>query len=197
MKDTVVPENNDPNAELDPETPETPAPEADPAPEPEADEVVLDPDDPEFDREKALEKIRKLNSEQKNQRDKTKAQEAEIERLRVFEQRVKEIEDGEKSDLEKALAQIEDLKADNKAKARSVVLKDLRAKHDLTDEQLEFLTGDTEEELIQNAEKLVAAFVSKETKTRKPGADDLSGGREPRTTTTKPTPREIGAKFRL
>lgn len=110
-------------------------------------------DAPSFDADKAREKIRKLNSESKNLR----------ERAVKAEQQAKE-------------------NADNGERLTALEAENLRlrigVKHGLPESLVKRLSGSTEEELLQDAEELMELFKSKSVPTNQP-KERLRGGGDP------------------
>lgn len=140
-------ENEEPTPDVDPENPE-----------PKPQEGVEDPEDPEddpngFDAEKAREKLRKINSENRNLRE-----------------RAKKAEEAAKQNAgsgEKVTA----LEAEN-LRLRVAV------KHGLPENLAKRLTGNTEEELLADAEELLDLMGGKKPPTQQP-KERLRGGGDP------------------
>lgn len=133
-------EMSDQNPAEDPQEPEGPQePEQPNAPEDPANE----PEDPGFDPDKAREKIRKINSENKNLRQRAAEAEKKAE--------------GADETAKKLTA----LEADN-MRLRVAV------KHGLPESLVKRLTGTTEEEILQDAEELMELFGSKKPPTQQP-----------------------------
>jgi hypothetical protein len=132
-------------------------PSSDPEPSPEGGDEPNDPapeEEPEqFDAEKARDKIRRINSENKNLR--TRAAEAEA-----------KAKDSE-GNAEKLTA----LEAENLRLRIGV-------KHGLPESLVKRLSGSTEEELLQDAEELMELFGSKKVPTNQP-REKLRGGGDP------------------
>jgi hypothetical protein len=126
-------------------TEETEAPEA---------EVETEEDEPEsFDADKAREKIRKINSENRNLRKRASEAEAKAQDS--------EGKDGKLTALE----------------AENMRLK-IGIKHGLDANLLDRLKGDTEEELLEDAEKLLELFSGRKPPTQQP-REKLRGGGDP------------------
>lgn len=110
-------------------------------------------DAPSFDADKAREKIRKLNSESKNLRD----------RALKAEQQAKE-------------------NADNGERLTALEAENLRlrigVKHGLPESLVKRLSGSTEEELLQDAEELMELFKGKTVPSNQP-KERLRGGGDP------------------
>lgn len=107
-----------------------------------------------FDPDKALEKIRKLNSENKNLRESKKAAEQKAAGADELTTRVKALE------------------------AENLRIR-IGAKHGLPEELINRLQGDTEEEILADAEKLLdLVSVRKAPPSRRP-TENLRGGTEP------------------
>lgn len=137
--------------------PNTPEPETKPDREKpdeptEAPENGGEPDDG-FDAARALEKIRKLNSENKNLRDAKKKAEEEA------------AAGGEKDTRIKAL------------EAENLRIR-IGARNGLPDELIDRLKGDTEEEILKDAEKLLGLVTGKKPPTQRP-KEALRGGADP------------------
>lgn len=124
----------DPQDPEEPQEPEQPNEPEDPANEPE---------EPGFDPDKAREKIRKINSENKNLRQRAAEAEKKAE--------------GADENAKKLTA----LEADN-MRLRVAV------KHGLPESLVKRLTGTTEEEILQDAEELMELFGSKKPPTQQP-----------------------------
>ena len=154
----------------------TPDDDATDAPLTDADAPLEGDDAPEddagkFDPEKTLEKIRKLNSEATNLRKRTKAAE------------------------EKAAGSDE-----KDTRITALVAENLRirigAKHGLPEGLIDRLKGDTEEEILADAEKLLA-LVASPTK-RPPGGrpnENLRGGTEPPEDVEETDVSKLGARM--
>lgn len=116
-----------------------------------------------FDPDKALEKIRKLNSENKNLRESKKAAEQKAAGADELTTRVKALE------------------------AENLRIR-IGAKHGLPEELINRLQGDTEEEILADAEKLLdLVSVRKAPPSRRP-TENLRGGTEP---ATEPEERDL------
>lgn len=103
-----------------------------------------------FDPERALEKIRNLNSEAKNLRERAKAAEAKAAGV--------DEKDTEIADLRRQL---------------------VAARLGLPEELVDRLKGSTPEELSEDAERLLALFTSKQPKQTKPTPITPKGGNDP------------------
>lgn len=143
--------------------PETPEPDDTDTPEePTVDQP--DPDEPEdevFDADKARDKIRRINSENRNLRQRATAAEAKAQEA-----------DGKDEQLTK-------LGAEN-LRLRIAV------KHGLPESLVKRLSGTTEEEILQDAEELMEMFGNKKPPTQQP-RERLRGGGDP----TKPAEVDI------
>lgn len=135
--------------------PETPEPDDTDTPEePTVDQP--DPDEPEdeaFDAEKARDKIRKINSENRNLRQRATAAEAKAQEA-----------EGKDEQL-------------NKLNAENLRLR-IAVKHGLPESLVKRLSGTTEEEILQDAEELMELFGSKKPPTQQP-RERLRGGGDP------------------
>lgn len=139
---------------------EEPTPEVEPTdPETPAGEPSGDPEDG-FDPEKAREKIRKLNSEAANLR-----------------KRAKDAEDKVKSNAGTS-ERVTALEAENMRLKVAVKLNGA-----LPDDLIERLRGSTEEEMIEDAEKLLAHFEKRKPPTNQP-RQKLRGGSDPEVETS-------------
>lgn len=129
-------------------------PEVEPeVPETDPEDATDEPDG--FDPDKAREKIRKVNSENKNLRE-----------------RAKQAEDAAKS-AEDSGKRVTALEAENMRLRVAVKLGG-----QLPDDLIERLRGDTEEELIEDAEKLLGYFEKRKPPTNQP-RQKLRGGGDP------------------
>lgn len=150
------------NTETEPvEEPTVEAPEAEAEVE-ETDEA----EDTAFDSQRALAKIAKLNSENKNLRAAKKAAEA------------KSAESGDKAQRAEAL------------EAENLRLR-VAVKHGLPESLVKRLSGSTEEEMLQDAEELMKLFGSKAPPSNQP-RERLRGGGDP---TVEPDGLEDSNKF--
>lgn len=133
-----------------------PAPVVDPV-EPVTDPVEDPAEDPkeEFDPDKAREKIRKANSEAKALRERAKAAEAERDASKGAGERVTALE-------------AENMRLKVAVKLNGALPADL----------IERLRGSTEEEMIEDAEKLLAHFEKRKPPTNQP-REKLRGGGDP------------------
>lgn len=142
------------------ETEEIEAPEA---------ETETEDDGDGFDPEKAREKLRKLNSENRNLR-----------------KRAKENEDKAKGADEKD-GRITSLEAENLRYRIGI-------KHGLPESLVKRLSGTTEEELLQDAEELMELFGSKKPPTNRP-KETLRGGTDPTTPVEETDLDALGKKY--
>jgi hypothetical protein len=151
------------NPTPEPEAPEEPTPEGEPT---EPTEPEKEPEPDAFDADRAREKIRKLNSESKNLR----------ERAAKAEQQAKE-------------------NADNGERLTALEAENLRlrigVKHGLPESLVKRLSGSTEEELLQDAEELMELFKGKTVPSNQP-KERLRGGGDP---TGEPDPTADSDKF--
>ena len=133
---------SDPTPADDPQEPTEPTEPEEPTGE-EPEDPAADPEDEGFDADKAREKIRKINSENRNLR--KRAADAE------------------------AKAQGADAK-DETITAQEAEIMRLRVavKHGLPEALVKRLTGTTEEEILQDAEELMELFGSKKPPTQRP-----------------------------
>lgn len=123
------------------------------APEAETEEETETEEDGGFDSQRALAKIAKLNSENKNLRAAKKAAEA------------KNVENGDKAQRAEAL------------EAENLRLR-VAVKHGLPESLVKRLSGSTEEEMLQDAEELMKLFGSKAPPSNQP-KPRLRGGGDP------------------
>lgn len=131
-------EMTDENPPAEPQEPDEP-----PTPDDEPNEPDNEPEGDNFDAAKAAEKIRKINSENRNLR--KRAQEAE--------DKAKDI-DGKDNTISTQAAEILRLR--------------IAVKHGLPEQLVKRLTGTTEEEILQDAEELMELFGSKAPPSRSP-----------------------------
>lgn len=122
-------------------------------PEPEADK---------FDPDRALEKIRKLNSENRSLREAKKAAEEKAASVDEKDQRIQALE------------------------AENLRIR-IGARHGLPDELIDRLRGDSEEEILADAEKLLSLVARKAPPTAKP-TERLAGGGDP---TVEPEEKDL------
>lgn len=132
-----------------PESDDTDTPEEPTVDQPDPDE----PDDEAFDAEKARDKIRKINSENRNLRQRATAAEAKAQEA-----------EGKDEQL-------------NKLNAENLRLR-IAVKHGLPESLVKRLSGTTEEEILQDAEELMELFGSKKPPTQQP-RERLRGGGDP------------------
>lgn len=137
--------------DVDPEAPEAPAPDV------ENDDTDPDdaPEDGTFDADKARDKIRRINSENRNLRKRATDAEAKA------------------KDAEGQSEKITALEAEN-LRLRIAV------KHGLPESLVKRLTGTTEEEILQDAEELMDLFGGQKPPTQQP-KERLRGGGDPTT----------------
>lgn len=128
-----------------------------------------DPNDDDFDPARALEKIRKLNSENKNLRDAKKAAEEKA------------------AGTDEKDTRIQALEAEN-LRIR------IGARHGLPDELIDRLKGNTEEEILADAEKLLALVSGKQAPTQRP-KEALRGGGQPGVEPEETDPRKLAARI--
>lgn len=124
-------------------------------------------DGAEFDADRALDKIRKLNSENKNLREAKKKAEEEAATVGDKDKRIKALE------------------------AENLRIR-IGAKHGLPDALIDRLKGDTEEEILADAEQLLAVVAGKRPPTNKP-KERLRGGTEPAEEPEETDPRKLAA----
>lgn len=137
----------------------TPEP-IDDAPEaPPAEPVDVDTDD------KAASKLAKANREAKNLRERVKA-------LEGYEQKYKDAEAAKLSDLEKAQAALKAKDDELAALLVSNFRRDAALSAGLTGDDIEFITGSTEEECLEQAKKLAKRLAA-----TKPATDLRQGNR--------------------
>lgn len=132
-----------------PESDDTDTPEEPTVDQPNPDE----PEDEAFDAEKARDKIRKINSENRNLRQRATAAEAKAQEA-----------EGKDEQL-------------NKLNAENLRLR-IAVKHGLPESLVKRLSGTTEEEILQDAEELMELFGSKKPPTQQP-RERLRGGGDP------------------
>lgn len=111
--------------------------------EAEVEEPGTDPEDEGFDPEKAREKIRKINSENRNLRKRAADAEAKAQGV---------------DDKDKTIS----------AQEAEIVRLRVAVKHGLPEQLVKRLTGTTEEEILQDAEELMELFGSKQPPTQRP-----------------------------
>jgi hypothetical protein len=110
-----------------------------------------DEDESKFDASRALEKIRKLNSENKNLREAKKAAEEKAKGADQHSERIKALE------------------------AENLRIR-IGARHGLPDELIDRLRGDTEDEILADAEKLLGLVAAKVPPTQRPKERPGGGG---------------------
>lgn len=125
--------------------------------------------DDDFDAARALEKIRKLNSENKNLREAKKAAEEKAASTDEKDQRIKALEA-------------------NLLRVR------IGGRYGLPDELIDRLKGDTEEEVLQDAERLLAVVTGRKVPTPRP-QEALRGGTEPNVEVEETDPRKLAARI--
>lgn len=141
MSDDITPDDTPDEDKVDPD-----APEADETTEPTEDET-------DFDADKAREKIRKINSENRNLRKRATDAEAKAEGAKGSSERVTALE------------------------AENMRLR-IGVKHGLPEALVKRLTGTTEEEILQDAEELMDLMGGKKPPTNQP-KEKLRGGGDP------------------
>lgn len=151
----------------DPETPVSPAaddPKPKDDPKPETPAAKPDPPDEPFDKDRALETIRKQREAEAEAKERAKKAEAELQKIR----------DKDKTESEKLSdrASSAEKERDN-ARADAARLR-VALKKGLTESQAKRLVGETEEELEKDADELLASF------------KDAGGGEKP---SRRPTER--------
>jgi len=156
------PDDDEPQSQEDDAPTEDDPEDKDDAPADENDEPADD-----FDADRALKKIRKLNSENRNLR---KAKEQAEEKAKGSD---------EKDTRIKAL------------EAENLRIR-IGAKHGLPDELIDRLKGDTEEDILADAEKLLAVMAGKKPPTDRPKAR-LRGGTDPDEEPEETDPRKLAA----
>lgn len=122
-----------------------------------------------FDANRALEKIRKLNSENRNLREAKKAAEQEAAGATEADQRIKALE------------------------AENLRIR-IGARNGLPDELIDRLRGDTEEEILADAEKLLGIVAGRKPPTRRPN-ESLRGGTQPSQEPDETDPRKLAASI--
>lgn len=125
--------------------------------------------DDDFDAARALSKIKKLNSENRQLRAAKKAAEEKA------------------SGSDEKDTQISTLKAEN-LRIR------IGARHGLPDELIDRLKGDTEEEILADAEKLLAIVAGRKPPTQRP-KEQLKGGGNPNVEVEETDPRKLAARI--
>ena len=143
-----------------------PDPEPNGEPTPEDAPADNEPDD-KFDADRALDKIRKLNSENKNLREAKKAAEEKAAGATEKDSRIKALE------------------------AENLRIR-IGAKHGLPDALIDRLKGDTEEEILADAEQLLAVVAGKKPPTQRP-KERPRGGTDPADEPEETDPRKLAA----
>lgn len=162
----VTPDEDGGGGQDDPD----PAPTDDPPEDPKEDPSDVPADDPEgFDSGKALEKIKKLNSENANLRKRAKASEEKA------------------GAADTATQQVPALEAE-------ILRYKVGLKHGLPEEILGRLKGTTEEELLTDAESLLALFSPKRPPTNRP-TEKLRGGTDPTSVPEETDVEKLGARM--
>ena len=150
------------------ETEETPATGQDAPQEGDADKAEVEDWRKDFDPEKAAERIRKLQSEAKNLRERVKAAEPKAASADEKDKRITALE-------------------------RDLLRERVGRRLSLPDELVDRLRGDTEDELLADAEKLVG-LIGKPASGRKP-AENLRGGLSPEKEPEE-DPREVARRIK-
>lgn len=171
-------------ADADPAT-EAPATEAPSTGDPQESETPPWGDD--FDPARAWKTIQTLRESEK-----------ELKRLKAEQERAeKEREDAEKTEIERLSEERDRLKAELAARDREALVAKVAKDHGIPEDLVEFLTADTEEALVAQAERLGS-------KVKTAPADDLPGKPKPRLTpgtgsddgVPSETPEEIAKRIR-
>jgi hypothetical protein len=173
-------ETPDPNTP--PEGEGTPPPVVTSPPAPPADDDDDDDDEDleseKFDKERAIAKITKVNSEAKNLR-------KEVKRLREIEAKVLADEEASRSETDKAIARAEAAEKKLRDKELEGTTEAIKARFDLPAKVLDKLEGENAEELIASAEEWAEALgLEDKTKPAKKAkakvkAEELDGGTDP------------------
>lgn len=121
-----------------------------------------------FDRERALDKIKKVNSENANLRKRMKA-------LEVFEKQAQEAEQAKLTEAERFAAQIAEATARADAAEKRLLRQSVARKAGLPDDLADRLQGDDEDSLLADAQRLVELFPNKPVRRSDPsqGSDAL------------------------
>jgi len=128
-------------------------------------------DDEKFDPDRALDKIRKLNSENKNLRDAKKAAEAKAATADEKDTRIQALE------------------------AENLRIR-IGAKHGLPEELIDRLKGNTEEEILADAEKLLDLVSTRKPPPSQRPSERPRGGTDPTATGDEPTDvRKLGERM--
>lgn len=128
-----------------------------------------DDSEDDFDPARALAKIKKLNSENRNLRKAKDEAEARAKGTDVKDTRIKALE------------------------AENLRIR-IGARHGLPDELIDRLKGDTEEEILADAEKLLALVAGRKAPTQRP-KENLRGGGNPNEEPDETDPRKLAAKI--
>lgn len=136
----------------------------------EGDEAKVEDDGDKFDPERALEKIRKLNSENKNLRDAKKSAEEKAAGSSEKDTRIKALE------------------------AENLRIR-IGARHGLPDELIDRLKGDTEEDILADAEKLLGLVSTRKVPPTRRPAERPGTGTQPDAPTEETDVRKLGARM--
>lgn len=133
-------------------------------------EDANDGDEGEFDPDRALAKIKRLNSENKNLREAKKAAEEKV------------------AGTDEKDARIKALEAEN-LRVR------IGSRHGLPDELIDRLKGETEEEILADAEKLLGLVSTRKTPPTRQPREALRGGGNPSAPTEETDVSKLGARM--
>lgn len=143
-----------------------------------------------FDKSRAMAKIRKVNREAENLRKRLKQAEA-------AEAELKKIKDSQKSESERLNDRATEAEARVAALQRELDLKTIQAEFGLSEKQVNRLHGDDVDELRQDAEIYIEENnLKKSAKKAGPSANEVSGGRNPRTPKQTLDPAKLAARVR-
>lgn len=135
-----------------------------------ADDAVEESEDAPFDADRALAKIRKLNSENKNLRD------------------AKKVAEEKAAGTDEKDTRIQALEAEN-LRIR------IGARHGLPDELIDRLKGDSEEEILADAEKLLALVSTRKAPPTRQPREALRGGGDPSAPTEETDVSKLGERM--
>lgn len=129
----------------------------------------------EFDRDRAMAKIRKVNREAENLRRRLKEAEA-------AQAELKEIKDSQKSDAERLTDRASAAETQVSELTRQINMLTIQKEFDLSDDQVEYLKGEDLDALRESAEKYIEVNHLKQEpkKPSAPSAKHVSGGRVPK-----------------
>lgn len=102
-----------------------------------------------FDAKRAMEKISKANSEAKNLRTRVKE-------LEAYEAKVRELEESQKTEQQKAIERAEKAEQDANSTRSELIRERIARRHGIADEDMDLLGSGTEEEIESRATRLAA-----------------------------------------